>query len=83
MRYLPHLTALSVYCALYTAQVGGTFGGAVVGGVAFAYVPLVGTHFLFVPLGLAQCLVLLMHDRILRPSKLSPALSEPLKPTST
>lgn len=66
--------------------VGGTFIGAVLGGFAFAYTPLVSTPYLFVPLALAQTIVLLMHDRLLRPSnsKLSPAmssaLSEPLAP---
>ena len=73
-------------CRLFEccAQVTGTLVGAVLGGIAFAYADAIGTHFLFVPLGLAQWFVMHMHDRVLRPAyKLSPALSEPLAPISS
>ena len=58
------------------AVVLGTFAGAAVGGVALA---CASTHIAFalVPVGIGQCLLLWIHDRLLRPIQ-NTALLEPL-----
>ncbi|KAL1499850.1 hypothetical protein AB1Y20_012533 [Prymnesium parvum] len=64
-----------------SAVVLGTFAGAALAGVLSEYT---GVHvpLLLLPVGAGQCAVLLLHDRVLRPSAHTAALTEPLAPAA-
>lgn len=61
------------------AVVLGTLIGATAGGVALAYASTL-IAFMFIPVGICQCLLLGIHDRLLRPIQNS-TLTEPLRLT--